>query len=137
MDTKIVRLSCADCGMDIFMTRHYEVWLQEDARRKFTCLKGHSQHFSDSENDIEKIRRERNLLKQQAAMHEDEIREEQERRKAAERAAAAQKGQVTRLKNRAKAGVCPCCNRSFQNLQRHMENKHPDFGKAESADTST
>jgi hypothetical protein len=24
-------------------------------------------------------------------------------------------------------GVCPCCNRSFQNLRRHMSAKHPGF----------
>jgi hypothetical protein len=23
--------------------------------------------------------------------------------------------------------VCPCCNRSFQNLRRHMATKHPEF----------
>lgn len=22
---------------------------------------------------------------------------------------------------------CPCCNRTFQNLQRHMTSKHPDY----------
>lgn len=23
-------------------------------------------------------------------------------------------------------GICPCCKRTFQNLQRHMETKHPE-----------
>lgn len=41
----------------------------------------------------------------------------------------AQKGQVTRLKNRAAAGMCPCCNRHFTNLERHMGTKHPEFAK--------
>lgn len=39
----------------------------------------------------------------------------------------AARGQVTRLKNRAAAGVCPCCNRTFHQLVRHMAAKHPDF----------
>lgn len=43
----------------------------------------------------------------------------------------AQKGQNTRLKNRIAAGVCPCCNRSFQNVARHMAGQHPDFQKHE------
>lgn len=43
----------------------------------------------------------------------------------------AYKGQVTRLKNRAAAGMCPCCNRHFTNLERHMGTKHPDFTKPE------
>jgi hypothetical protein len=28
--------------------------------------------------------------------------------------------------NRTKNGVCPCCNRSFTNLRRHMRTKHKD-----------
>lgn len=24
-------------------------------------------------------------------------------------------------------GVCPCCNRSFENVRRHMATKHPDY----------
>jgi hypothetical protein len=27
--------------------------------------------------------------------------------------------------------VCPCCNRTFSNLQRHMAHKHPQFAKVE------
>jgi len=45
--------------------------------------------------------------------------------------ARAQKAAKTRLKNRVAAGVCPCCNRTFQNLARHMDHQHPDF-KSES-----
>ena len=40
------------------------------------------------------------------------------------------KGTKTRLKNvkhRVADGVCPCCNRTFLNLQRHMAIKHPEF----------
>ena len=47
----------------------------------------------------------------------------------------AQKGAATRARNqrdrdrsRVAAGVCPCCNRTFQNLARHMAGQHPDFG---------
>jgi hypothetical protein len=47
--------------------------------------------------------------------------------KAAEHSARAYKGQATRLRNRAKAGVCPCCKRTVSQLARHMASKHPDF----------
>lgn len=42
----------------------------------------------------------------------------------------ATKGVVTRQRKkleRVKNGVCPCCNRTFVNLGRHMSTKHPDF----------
>jgi hypothetical protein len=40
-------------------------------------------------------------------------------------------GQVTRIKNRVKNGVCICCNRSFSDLHQHMLTKHPDFSTPE------
>lgn len=32
----------------------------------------------------------------------------------------------TRKLSRVQRGVCPCCKRSFSNLARHMEKKHPE-----------
>jgi hypothetical protein len=46
----------------------------------------------------------------------------------------AQRGATTRARNqrdrdrqRIAAGVCPCCNRTFQNLARHMAGQHPEY----------
>lgn len=36
------------------------------------------------------------------------------------------KGALAKVKKRVGKGVCPCCNRHFANLQRHMETKHPE-----------
>lgn len=41
--------------------------------------------------------------------------------------ARAYKGVATKARKRSGAGLCPCCNRSFSQLRRHMEAKHPDF----------
>lgn len=43
------------------------------------------------------------------------------------RKCSAIKGVATRIKRRVSAGVCPCCNRTFQCLARHMATKHPDY----------
>lgn len=40
---------------------------------------------------------------------------------------SAQRGVTTRIKNRVKHGVCPCCQRTFRQLAAHMKSKHPDF----------
>lgn len=47
--------------------------------------------------------------------------------RAAERQVSSAKGQLTKARKRAAAGVCPCCNRSFVQLARHMATKHPDY----------
>lgn len=50
----------------------------------------------------------------------------------ADRRTSAQKGVVTKIRKRIAGGACPCCNRSFVDLGRHMKSKHPDYAEAES-----
>ena len=45
--------------------------------------------------------------------------------------ARALKGVVTKQRKRSVAGACPCCNRTFQQLARHMKSKHPDYEEKE------
>jgi hypothetical protein len=45
------------------------------------------------------------------------------------------KGAKTKLLRRITNGVCPCCQRSFANVQRHMATKHP--GEVVSAEAGT
>lgn len=49
-----------------------------------------------------------------------ELRETERRRRA-------EKGAKTKLKKRAANGLCPCCNRYFANVHRHMGHMHPEF----------
>jgi hypothetical protein len=60
----------------------------------------------------------------------DETARVRSQRDQAQAHASAMKGVATRRKNqlqRVRAGVCPCCNRTFQNLARHMAGQHPDY----------
>lgn len=79
----------------------------------------------------EELRRERDRLKQQLAQKDDEIRHQRDRKEQEQRRVVAYKGIVTKTKKRIAAGVCPCCNRTFQNLANHMANKHADYQKQE------
>lgn len=73
------------------------------------------------------LRRERDRLKQEQARLVEVANEAQRQQAAAERRAAAARGQVTKLKRSATAGVCPCCSHGFPNLARHIAAKHPEF----------
>lgn len=42
--------------------------------------------------------------------------------------------ELKRVKTRVHNGVCPCCNRSFANLRRHMTTKHPEYQTAEASE---
>lgn len=119
---------CVRCKCDIWLPEAlYEAAQAGRGRVAFFCSYGHSQVFIEGETEEQKLRRERDRLAQRIAERDDEIRHQRERAKAAERRASAARGQVTKIKNRVGKGVCPCCNRSFANLHRHMATEHPAF----------
>lgn len=135
----LVHIACCRCHEPFGMSEETYDVLQRN-EKNFHCPWGHPQHFNAGPTEVDRLRLERDRLRQSLAEKDDQIAlqrkwrvEESERRAAAERRASAARGQVTRLKNRAAAGVCPCCNRSFGNLRRHMEAKHKGFALEETA----
>jgi len=125
-DTVLKIMQCGTCGVwhgiPQFM---YDTCLEEGGF--WHCPNGHRRGFKEGRQEKEAIRRERDQLRQSLAMYQDEAREANERLEAEKRRASAARAQVTRLRNRASKGVCPCCNRHFANLERHMGSKHPEF----------
>ena len=115
---------CPKCGIEYAAPKTFMEECRKDPTIFFHCPNGHGRHFTESEAD--KFRKERDRLQQRLAQKDDEIRDLENRRRAAV-------GQVTKLKNRIGHGVCPCCNRTFQNLSRHMASEHPTFA-AEAAE---
>jgi hypothetical protein len=127
----LVEATCFKCGVVFAMPRGLWNTCRRD-KQTFFCPNGHGQAYVKSE--AEELRAK--LLKQEqatAAARADAERErrwrqeEAEERAHVERRLAAQRGVTTRLKNRVSNGVCPCCNRTFTNLQRHMATKHAGF----------
>ena len=82
------------------------------------CPHGHTMTWKETETD--RLRRERDSLKQNQAYLEDTLRLERERVAKAEAA-------TKRLKKRASAGTCPCCQRTFANMAAHMKTQHPEL----------
>jgi hypothetical protein len=92
------------------------------------CPNGHHVVFSTSvKGKLDEMRRERDRLKQEQAWYDDRHREQQRELETAKRSAAALKGQVTKITRRVGHGVCPCCNRTFAQLARHMAAKHKNW----------
>lgn len=84
------------------------------------CPSGHAWGWTKEKSERGQLRLERDRLKQQVAERDDEIARQVTMRKQTE-------GKLGRIKKRVKHGVCPCCNRTFENLGRHMATKHPTF----------
>jgi len=82
------------------------------------CPNGHAVKYSEPEST--KLRRERDLLRQQLAEKDDEIRNIRNQRNA-------ETAKLANLQKRSAAGTCQCCHRTFSQLARHMKTKHPEF----------
>lgn len=126
--TKMAVEECCNCGMIFAMPVSFKNDRLE--RRKndmtFYCPRGHAQHYTGKSRE-QKLREELDAERRRRESAEQNIAFEQDQRRSAERSAAAYKGQATRLRTRAKAGICPCCNRHFVQLERHMASQHPGF----------
>ena len=120
-------MECGTCGVWFAMPEtKYDHCYREGGF--WCCPNGHSRGWKEGADKEEtaQLRRERDNLKQQIARAEDEARvawatanEQRQQRQAAE-------GKLREHQKRAGAGVCPCCNRTFSQLARHMQTKHPD-----------
>lgn len=123
---------CCNCAMPFAMPRtvHEELLEHSTASpnptKTFYCPAGHPQQYTGKTAE-QKLREEKESLERRlkwAREHGEQIRE---RALKAERSASALRGVVTRTKKRVGNGVCPCCNRTFESLARHMASKHPDY----------
>jgi Zn ribbon nucleic-acid-binding protein len=115
---------CCSCGAPIALTEPHERWLRVDSSRQFYCPYGHPQIFREGEVDrlrkkLEVQTRTATEMAERAAAAERAQEIEAKKRAAAER-------ELMRTKTRVAGGVCPCCNRTFVQLARHMKTKHPE-----------
>jgi hypothetical protein len=108
---------CCECGGPIALTASLKDQLLRSHKR-FCCPLGHWQSYI-GETDAERLRKELGAVRAKLDQAEAAKRDALLRAEAADNAKA-------RTEKRAKAGVCPCCRRTFQQLVRHMKSKHPE-----------
>lgn len=124
---------CCSCGMPFAMPKDFNQQARKDTSVLFYCPRGHNQHYTTSKT----AQLEANLkaAREQLERTHARLRETQEER---DHHWTERKKMNTRhrnLKKRIAHGVCPCCHRTFQNLQRHMETQHTHFAKPESKES--
>lgn len=113
-------ITCCSCNFT-FALEQKTVKNLRNTHTTFYCPScGRSQYFS-TKTEKEKLKAE---LERERARNAS-LKEQNEHY---QNSARSYKGHTTRIKNRIVNGVCPCCNRTFQDLQRHMKNQHPNYG---------
>ena len=109
---------CYSCSTVWAMPTQFVTNRRND-HRDFYCPNGHAQRYY-GKSQAEKLK---DRLAAEQARH-DQTRAELADQK---RAHAATKGQLTKVRRRVAAGVCPCCKRSFRQLRAHMKRMHPEY----------
>lgn len=102
--------TCPTCGTE-FGVSEYLIHTKRKNAGTIYCPNGHRSSWGESEAD--RLQKELDKQKERTRWAEEETRKVTARLKKTE----------TRIAH----GVCPCCNRAFTNLQRHMKTKHKEF----------
>lgn len=113
-DVQLVHEECYACGTIFAMQASINSRRRADGG-SFWCPNGHSQAYVKSE-----VAR----LREQLAAEENRKREALARANEQQQRADKAEQDLARHRKRTNAGVCTCCNRTFQNLARHMKTKH-------------
>lgn len=129
VESKIHIIECAACSVDFGIGADFMARRRKD-HGNFYCPNGHVNYYPGPSAEEKKLAQAERELEaaRSLAQREARRREDAERRaRTADYQRRAAKGQLTKTKKRVAAGVCPCCNRSFQNLRSHMAGQHPDY----------
>jgi len=126
--TEMVTIYCYKCGIAFCVTKDFDTKKLEHRDQNFYCPEGHEQHYI-GKSDLDKMKEKLRRSELETEQAEKALKSQKKYTKEVEKQRAAFKGVVTRTKNRISKGVCPCCNRLFKNMQRHMETKHPDYAE--------
>lgn len=119
--------TCPACGVSQGVPTDLIKKAHADHSRSIYCPNGHSWHYT-GETDAERETRYRKQAEDRAAR----IQAELDRTEASRRA---WKGQTTKLRNRAAAGQCVYCGRTFANVLAHVSSRHPGETPRELAET--
>jgi hypothetical protein len=110
-------VTCGADGCDQTFGMH-EDYYKETRRTGETwyCPKGHPRVWGGADHRAEAEETPRRARSRSRTSCQAAVAEGEQTRQA-----------LLRDRQRFANGVCPCCNRSFENVRRHMTTKHPDY----------
>lgn len=126
---QLSQVDCGNCGGSYAISERYRKQMQEDAGTWHcpycrTC-------WGYAEGDLDELRKQLELEKKRTEWARQDADRAKAQAQRAEHSRRSEKAAKTRIKNRIAHGVCPCCKRYFENVERHMKSKHPEFSKGD------
>lgn len=107
----MVTIRCFKCTMEFQVATSWQKNRVEN-KDTFYCPVGHPQHYTGENTEERLAAKVDELARVRAELYV--ARDDKQRAEA----------KLTRMSKRIHAGVCPKCNRTFQNVARHMQAKH-------------
>lgn len=130
---EVTLYQCGSCGVMHGLTANFIKARQDDHKSFYCPWCQQALHYSgDSEEEklrkqVEQQRERAQRAEERAQATRDLLRHEQRSHAATRGAVTRKKKEIAAIKERIAGGVCPCCNRHFVDVERHMTRKHPDF----------
>lgn len=114
---------CYKCNIPFAVPQGLKKYLQ-NSKDDFYCPHGHSQAYVESTLERERKKHQRELEEKDriAARLRSDLSNADYVKNNLEKDLKKERLKLKRVHN----GVCPCCNRFFSNLSKHMETKHPE-----------
>ena len=111
-------IQCGGCGIAFYVP---SVWHKSKINNhgSFNCPNGCNRVFT-GKSEAEKLKEQMEQLKLQKEKQCDDLEKKL-------LIVLGEKYILKRQLKRVHKGVCPCCNRSFSNLGKHMKTKHPEI----------
>lgn len=128
--TGLAVINCGACGGTYAINERYRQERQNKGET-WHCPYCNCEWGYTGNSDNEKLRRELVAERERLASARRMIESTQAEAEHFRKSRDTMKGLLHREKKRVGNGVCPCCNRSFQNLKAHMKTKHPNHGAEE------
>ena len=122
---ELTEFVCGECGGVYAISERFRKQCQDKGNRGWRCP------YPDcnttwgyyGKTEAEKLQDQLDCERQQRERISDQLKQ-------TTRSLNAQRGATTRARNqlnRTKAGICPCCNRTFKQLAAHMKSQHPNW----------
>ena len=111
--------TCCSCSIPFFMPTYLHKRLVADKGERFFCPNGHGMTFI-GKTEAEKLKEQLEKLQQEKDRQHELLQNKW-------LDAIGEKYKLEKQLKKVHKGICPCCNRSFQNLKNHMETKHPEL----------
>ena len=130
--TKLDTINCGECGGIYAIQERFRAQCYQEGK-SWNCPYCRTGWGYSNNNENAKLKRQLEAAEVEKKRLAQEVEYQVKRKR--EAAAEARyfrssrdglKGVLSKMKKRVGRGVCPCCNRHFADLQRHMESKHPD-----------